>query len=104
MAPDDLAVLLNDMAPDDRTLFLSELPAHATHELLTLLSDEERARAETLLSYPPESVGRLMTPNYIAIRADWTVQGVLDRIRAHGPGLRDAQRALRHRRPRRADR
>jgi magnesium transporter len=84
MAPDDLAVLLNDMAPDDRTLFLSELPAHATHELLSLLSDEERARAETLLSHPPESVGRLMTPEYIAIRADWTVQEVLDHIRAHG--------------------
>jgi magnesium transporter len=84
MAPDDLAALLNDMAPDDRTLFLSELPAHATHELLTLLSNEERARAEKLLSYPPESVGRLMTPDYIAIRADWTVQDVLDHIRAHG--------------------
>ena len=44
MARDDLAALLNDMAPDDRTLFLSELPSHATHELLTLLGDAERAR------------------------------------------------------------
>jgi Mg/Co/Ni transporter MgtE len=30
MAQDDVAELLNNMAPDDRTLFLEELPAEAT--------------------------------------------------------------------------
>jgi magnesium transporter len=84
MSQDDLAVLLNDMAPDDRTLFLSELPTYATHELLTLLGPEERSRAETLLAYPADSVGRFMTPDYLAIRAEWTIQEVLDHIRAHG--------------------
>jgi magnesium transporter len=84
MSQDDLAVLLNDMAPDDRTLFLSELPTYATHELLTLLGPEERSQAEKLLAYPADSVGRLMTPDYVAIRAGWTIQEVLDHIRAHG--------------------
>jgi magnesium transporter len=84
MPRDDLAVLLNDMAPDDRTLFLSVLPTYATHDLLSLLSPEERASAETLLAYPVDSVGRLMTPEYVAIRADWTVQRVLDHIRDYG--------------------
>jgi magnesium transporter len=81
---DDLAALVNDMAPDDRTLFLSELPTHATHELLTLLGPEERDEAERLLAYPPDSVGRLMTTDYVAIRAEWTVQQVLDHVRLHG--------------------
>jgi magnesium transporter len=84
MAPDDLAVLLNDMAPDDRTLFLSELPGYAAHELLALLSDDERAKAERLLAYPPDSVGRLMTPDYVAIREAWTIGEVLDHIRRNG--------------------
>ena len=84
MSQDDLAALLNDMAPDDRTLFVSELPAYATRELLTLLSDRERATPERLLSYPVDSVGRLMTTDYVAIRAAWTIQQVLDHIRAHG--------------------
>jgi magnesium transporter len=84
MAPEDLAVLLNDMAPDDRTLFLSDLPSYATRELLTLLDDDERAEAEKLLAYPADSVGRLMTPEYVAIRERWTIQGVLDHIREHG--------------------
>jgi magnesium transporter len=84
MAPDDLAALLNDMAPDDRTLFLSELPTYATRELLTLLSDKERAEAEKLLAYPADSVGRLMTTDYVAIREAWTIQEVLDHVRVHG--------------------
>jgi magnesium transporter len=84
MPRDDLAAILNDMASDDRTLFLSELPSHAKHELLTLLDPAERAEAEHLLAYPPGSVGRLMTPDYLAVRADWTIQEVLDHVRLHG--------------------
>jgi magnesium transporter len=72
------------MAPDDRTMFLEELPATVTRELLALLTPDERAVAVTLLGYPEGSVGRLMTPDYIAIREDWTVQQVLDYVRAHG--------------------
>jgi len=84
MGQEDVAALLNHMAPDDRTLFLSELPANVTKELLTLLTDEERAEAVELLGYEPGTVGRLMTPHYIAVKEDWTVQHVLDYVRAHG--------------------
>jgi magnesium transporter len=84
MAQDDVAAILNEMAPDDRTMFLEELPAAATQQLLTLLTTEERAVALTLLGYPEGSIGRLMTPDYIAVREQWTIQQVLDHIRAHG--------------------
>ena len=85
MSSDDLAALLNDMAPDDRTLFLSELPTYATARAADApRAMPERAQAEKLLAYPADSVGRLMTPKYVAIRADWTIQHVLDHIRAHG--------------------
>jgi magnesium transporter len=84
MAKEEVAALLNDMAPDDRTTFLEELPAAATRELLTLLSPKERSVALTLLGYPEESIGRLMTPHYVAVHEDWTVQQVLDHVRTHG--------------------
>ncbi len=84
MAQEDVAALLNDMAPDDRTMFLEELPAAATRQLLTLLTPEERAVAVNLLGYPEGSIGRLMTPNYVAVREQWTVQDVLDYVRRHG--------------------
>jgi magnesium transporter len=84
MGQEESAALLNQMSPDDRTSFLSELPAAATKQLLTLLTPEERAEAVTLLGYEPGTVGRLMTPHYIAVREDWTVQHVLDYVREHG--------------------
>ena len=84
LSKEDVASLLNDMAPDDRTMFLEELPATATRELLALLTPQERAIAVTLLGYPEKSVGRLMTPDYVAVREDWTIQQVLDHVRAHG--------------------
>ena len=40
--------------------------------------------ALTLLGYPEKSVGRLMTPHYVAVREDWTVREVLDYVRTHG--------------------
>jgi magnesium transporter len=84
MAQEDVASILNNMAPDDRTTFLEELPATVTQQLLTLLTPEERATAVTLLGYPEGSIGRLMTPDYIAVREQWTIQQVLDYVREHG--------------------
>jgi magnesium transporter len=84
MGQEDVAQLLNHMSPDDRTLLLSELPANVTKQLLSLLTPEERREAVTLLGYAPGTVGRLMTPHYIAVREDWTVQQVLDYVREHG--------------------
>lgn len=84
MAQSDTAAILNEMSPDDRTMLLEELPAEVTKELLTMLPADERAIAITLLGYPENSVGRLMTPDYVAVRPEWTVRYVLDYIREHG--------------------
>jgi magnesium transporter len=84
MAQEDVASILNNMAPDDRTMFLEELPATATRTLLSMLTPAERAVAVTLLGYPEDSIGRLMTPHYVAVREHWTIKEVLDYIRAHG--------------------
>jgi magnesium transporter len=60
------------------------LPAEVTRQLLALLTPAERSIALTLLGYPARSVGRLMTPHYVAVREQWTVREVLDYVRAHG--------------------
>jgi magnesium transporter len=84
LSKEDVASLLNEMAPDDRTMFLEELPAMVTREMLSLLTPQERAIAVTLLGYPEKSVGRFMTPDYVAVREGWTIQQVLDYVRVHG--------------------
>lgn len=84
MGQEELAGLLNNMAPDDRTLLLEELPAVMTKQLLAQLTPQERAVAILLLGYPEGSIGRLMTPDYIAVREQWTLQRTLEYIRKHG--------------------
>lgn len=79
-----VAGLLNALAPDDRTTLLEELPADLKTQLLKYLSPEERALSIKLLGYPENSVGRLMTPDYVAIKMNWTVKDVLDYIRENG--------------------
>ena len=84
MGNEEVAAILNDMSPDDRTALLEELPGTSAKRLIQLLSAEERKVAQTLLGYPENSVGRLMTPDYIAVKQDWTVLETLDYIREHG--------------------
>jgi magnesium transporter len=76
--------LLSDLDPDDRTALLEELPGAVTRRLMTLLSPTDLAEARQLLGYPEESVGRLMTPDYVAVRPEWTVGQALDHIRTYG--------------------
>jgi magnesium transporter len=78
------AEILNAMQPDDRTAFLSELPGSAVKELLKVLTPEHRAKTLELLGYAEGSVGRLMTPDYVAIKMSETCKGVLQIIRLRG--------------------
>src|SRR5437660_469118 len=84
MAHEQVAAILNEMSPDDRTALLEEMPSAAARQLIRLLTPEERRIATSLLGYPEGSVGRLMTPDFIAVREDWTVKEVLNYVREHG--------------------
>ena len=76
--------LLNDLDPDDRTAFFEELPGKVVQQLVQLLIKEEREIAIRLLGYPEDSIGRLMTPEYVAIKPYFTVQEALEHIRKFG--------------------
>lgn len=76
--------LLGELAPDDRTQLLEELPGLLVQRLLNLLPPDELVEARTLLGYPEESVGRLMTPDYVAVKRGWPIARALEHIRARG--------------------
>ncbi len=79
-----LTELIRQLPPDDRTALLSELKGDAVKRLLILLNDNDRIEALHLLGYEEDSVGRLMTPDFIAVKIDWTVNRVLSHIRRYG--------------------
>jgi magnesium transporter len=84
LTDDETRRLLADLAPDDRTQLLAELPGTVTQRLMTLLSRDDLREARDLLGYPEESVGRLMTPDYVAVRPDWTAERALEHVRTIG--------------------
>ncbi|MFO0835224.1 MAG: magnesium transporter [Phycisphaerales bacterium] len=76
------------MNPDDRVRLLDELPEEVAQRLVARLSPESRAVTQAILGYPPRSVGRLMTPDYVRVKPDWTIAHAIDHVRRFG---RDAE-------------
>ncbi|MBZ0243273.1 MAG: CBS domain-containing protein, partial [Bacteroidales bacterium] len=79
-----LTDLLNDLEPDDRTAFFEELSGELSQQLIQWLSPEEREKTIQLLGYPEYSIGRLMTPEYISIKPQDTVEQAFKHIREYG--------------------
>jgi len=75
---------LNNIKPDDRTAFFEGLPGKVTQQLIEHLSPEERKITTQLLGYPEESIGRMMTPEYVALKAEYTVEKAFQHIRTKG--------------------
>ncbi len=73
--------ILHELLPDDRTAFLESLSSEELESHLKLLAPEDLKQSLKLLGYPEESIGRLMTPRFVAVRPSWTVARALDHIR-----------------------
>jgi magnesium transporter len=80
----ELSRLLNGMSPDDRTALLQREPPDEIERLLMLLSPNEQRVARSLLSYGAGTVGRLMTPDFVTMKREWTVAHVLEHVRRVG--------------------
>jgi magnesium transporter len=79
-----VASLLNELPADDRTDFLEGLPSSVVRDLIKLLDPEERKTTLSLLGYPDNSIGRLMTPDYVYVYPENTIQEVFATIRKFG--------------------
>ncbi|MDD2635124.1 MAG: magnesium transporter, partial [Bacteroidales bacterium] len=79
-----LSNLINDIEPDDRTALLEELPSKTSQQLIQLLSPKKWKTAIQLLGFPEDSIGRLMTPEYIAVKPEFTIAQTFEHIRKFG--------------------
>lgn len=76
--------VIAELTPDDRTELFEELTPSLTRKLISLLPAEERKEALQLLGYPENSVGRIMTPDYVALNHYWSVAQAIEHIRKVG--------------------
>ncbi|MFE1598364.1 magnesium transporter [Methylobacterium sp. ID0610] len=78
---DRVAAYLSAMSADRVTDLFKEIEEPGRSDLRARLDAETRGAVDTLIAYPEESVGSIMTTEFVAVPASWTVRQVLDHIR-----------------------
>ncbi len=76
--------LVNEMSPDDRVPLFDELPAKVIKMLLRRMTPDEWKATADLLGYEENTAGRIMTPEYVDLRKDLTVEEAIQRIKRIG--------------------
>lgn len=84
LSREKVQTILEEMSVDDRTALLDEVPPEVASQLIELLPAEDRALAQKILNYPEDSVGRLITPDYVSLGENMTVAEALEKIRLFG--------------------
>ncbi|MEI0495700.1 magnesium transporter [Brachyspira intermedia] len=84
MNENELKELIHEMSPDDRTSLFEELPSDITKKIFSLMGEKDLNITRQLLGYPEDSIGRIMTPEYVDVLPDYTVKQTLEYIRKYG--------------------
>jgi magnesium transporter len=83
LSPGQLADILDEMEVDEAADVLGDLPAAAATEALREMDEPEEVIS--LLRYPDDTAGGLMTRAVITLHPDWTVDQALAELRRVGP-------------------
>jgi len=84
LTSEEVANILNEMSPDDRTELFEEMPVDLAKKFINYLSPSERTVTLKLLNYPEDTVGRLITPDFVQLFEDMTVEDAIAHMREVG--------------------
>ena len=80
----ELREVLDELYLDDAVDIIEEMPATLVKRILKNTDRETRNSINILLKYPEDSAGSLMTPEYVDLKKDMTVEDAFKRIRRTG--------------------
>lgn len=78
-----LSDVMTNLEPDEQVALMEELPGYLTQKVMNSMNVEDQKQIKKLLGYPEESVGRLMTPRYVRVKTDWTIERSMKHIRKY---------------------
>ena len=81
LSPERAADVLEEMGPDEAADLLADLPDETTAQLLRLMDDEDEADVRTLLAYPEDSAGGIMTTEYARVPFGMSAGEALEYLR-----------------------
>ena len=80
----ELKEVLDELYLDDAVDVIEEMPATVVKRILRNADSETRESINTLLKYPEDSAGSIMTPEFVDLKKDMSVEAAFKRIRRTG--------------------
>ena len=80
----ELKEVMDEMFLDDTVDIIEEMPANVVKRILENTDEATRKSINTILNYPKDSAGGMMTIEYIHLKKDMCVSEAIDRIRTEG--------------------
>ena len=80
----DVAHFFESLDPDDRVRLMDEMPASVARRMLRHLDPRERSLTNIVLGYPSGTIGRAMSPEFVAVPEHWSVWQALEKVRRAG--------------------
>jgi len=80
----EIGQIMNDLYSDDAVDMLEEMPANVVKKVLAATDQETRRDINSLLKYPEDSAGSIMTVEYVDLRAYMSIGDAIERIRNTG--------------------
>jgi len=77
----EVSRILDEMPSEDAADVVDELPTEQAEKILDLMQEEKSEEVQEILEYPEHSAGRLMAPDFVAVRTDATVEQAIKHIR-----------------------
>lgn len=89
MNPERAADILEEMDPDEAADLLADLPELTSASLLDLMEDEEAAEVSTLLGYPEDTAGGIMTTEFARVPTGLRAEEALRFLRSSSEAQED---------------
>lgn len=80
----ELHEVFEELSVDDAVDIVHEMPANVVARIIEISSPETRKQINELLNYPEHSAGSIMTPEYVSLHKNMTVEAAFDKIRKVG--------------------
>lgn len=80
----DVAHFFESLDPDDRVRLMDEMPASVARKMMRHLDPRERSLTNIVLGYPEGTIGRQMSPEFVALPERWTVSQAMEKVRRSG--------------------
>jgi magnesium transporter len=82
IADREIGGIINELFIDDAVDFIEEMPANVVRRILAAVPRQKRDIINQFLKYPEDSVGSIMTIEYVALKKNITVEKAFKEIRA----------------------